>query len=564
MAGVYINKPLVGSGQITWTGIAVPGGTKLRVGLTTDANKASSAMDSFSYALEYSGGKYYIYEQGNGWTDDLFELGTYDVTTPAAITYDGVKINYILGTTIVRTKVIAENQTFYGKQLTSGLGVSFKLFRADPHTNNSWSNQSGVGLPASNATRNADGANMIPSPVTLDQASFINGGFPAGNPGAGGRVAARYHHGINTGANATIYWCAPGAIPCVPLERLFYRHAVYADASFSDTAKGGIEFYDIAGSLISTALMDESAIAGSATNGFFTEKGGSLLAPATAAFARPFARRELSTTGTFYIGEPYLGRSQPGAEISYSINGTPTESINANSDGIFTAGLLPKYLYFNLLKGNVDITTDSSVSWSFNTISGVNTATAGVVSSKYRISVNTLDSTSVFEAIATIAGVVVARFRTTLTKNLAAAPTGSSGSGGGTTATTTISGTSVNTTYSDMTGVMTCKAGATGKVDLSAPVEYLNSSASTSATGKGKWQWRVIGGVFADVSAETNGIASTRDSEGNVTPGGKTWTAQKTGLTDGVSYEFKFIGASTASARELSWYGVSNASAIGS
>jgi len=152
MSGQYINQPLLGAGQVQWRVIASPVGTTIRTGLATDANKASDAEANFAFAMEYRAGHLYIYEPGNGWTNNLLDLGVYAINIPLAIDYDGININYIANGTIVRTKTTAENQVFYGKSLSDGSGPAIDAFVAYAPTQDArWSGIIGNGRPADNA-----------------------------------------------------------------------------------------------------------------------------------------------------------------------------------------------------------------------------------------------------------------------------------------------------------------------------------------------------------------------------------------------------------------------------
>ena len=173
-SGSYINRPLLGSGQTSWNGKTVPATTKFRVGLTTNANKASNVYSSFSYALEYNGSNYFIYEPGNGWPSDLLDLGAYAINTPAVIAYDGVKIYYYLNGVAVRTVTVTENQTLYAKMLAEGIGVEVENWRDAPFSNNRWGSQSGAGIPDNNADVTGDNtaAAIIGQAATATSSDF--------------------------------------------------------------------------------------------------------------------------------------------------------------------------------------------------------------------------------------------------------------------------------------------------------------------------------------------------------------------------------------------------------
>jgi hypothetical protein len=83
-------------------------------------------------------------------------------------------------------------------------------------------------------------------------------------------------------------------------------------------------------------------------------------------------------------------------------------------------------------------------------------------------------------------------------------------------------------------------------VQCTAPIGFARSGASLGETGAfGKWQWRVVGGTYADITTE---VASTFDAitqhVDGVTEnddGSMSVTMTKTGLTNGTAYQFRFL-----------------------
>jgi hypothetical protein len=85
-------------------------------------------------------------------------------------------------------------------------------------------------------------------------------------------------------------------------------------------------------------------------------------------------------------------------------------------------------------------------------------------------------------------------------------------------------------------------------VNLTAPLDFTVSAASPGGGFglRGKWQWRAVGGSWADVAAEvseTTQAVLTDEGAGffAVDPGYIAVNQVRTGLTSGVDYEFQLL-----------------------
>lgn len=176
------------------------------------------------------------------------------------------------------------------------------------------------------ATRNEDGDNMIPNPISLDQASFANGAVMSIVPGATGRNADRYRAQL-FGANfSTAYWCFPLAITCVAGEVLYYRYTAKHDGTNVDAVRGGYTTYGADGNAINSYDVPDAVFAGTEPANTWQTRVGKITVPAGAAWIRPYIIRPAYTAGySFFVGEPYLGRGQPGATLG-APSGTPAGS----------------------------------------------------------------------------------------------------------------------------------------------------------------------------------------------------------------------------------------------
>jgi hypothetical protein len=148
-------------------------------------------------------------------------------------------------------------------------------------------------------------------------------------------------------------------------------------------------------------------------------------------------------------------------------------------------------------------------------------------------------------------------------RNRAAAPVNTGGGGGnpGTTGSGGVGASTTSTTYgsADSAG-FTCVAGTGGQVALSASlnVSLYSTGGVFSQVGYGKWQWRAVGGSWADVGSEfaSSGPATYDKFNG---PEDTTLDAivTKTGLTSGTTYEFRmtFRKGSGTSGQTMSFSG---------
>jgi phosphodiesterase/alkaline phosphatase D-like protein len=95
---------------------------------------------------------------------------------------------------------------------------------------------------------------------------------------------------------------------------------------------------------------------------------------------------------------------------------------------------------------------------------------------------------------------------------------------------------------------MQAVAGSGGQVACAATIYFKRTPGTVAGeTGAfGKWQWRIVGGTFADITTE---VASTTDAQTVVNVGDPTFNQRgsitvnmtKTGLTNGTTYEFRFL-----------------------
>lgn len=259
---------------------------------------------------------------------------------------------------------------------------------------------------------------------------------------------------------------------------------------------------------------------------------------------------------------------------SVVIDPFPDVVIYADSTGAVKTSLLPKDVGITASIGTSNVSTLGA--WSRTAVNGV-TCTIGANTGI--LNITGFSGAEVFVPISfTYAGVTrtgkVRIFRQDDPQTNTTGGAGGGSSTGGTTASTTTLGATTGTTYSAtaLSPVLQAKAGSNGKVDLSAIVDFRRTSTgSGTTTVAGKWQWRVVGGTFADVTAEVANEYGATTSGGGVSgepltqdPGRLNVPTSKTGLTNGTTYEFQFSWRRTGGINSEAAANTANMTAAGS
>lgn len=219
-------------------------------------------------------------------------------------------------------------------------------------------------------------------------------------------------------------------------------------------------------------------------------------------------------------------------EIPFNANGTPKTDE------------LPVDVAFKLLRGaSADVT--ASATWSIALTSG--SADVSIDSATGIVTIDDADTDA--EAIVNaLYGGIARKGTLQIKRQVDAAPTGGGGGGGGTVSSTGAISTTNSTSYGAAnTPTLTQTAPAGGTINLTAPLSFRRSGAGTSSAA-GKWQWRAIGGSWADVAAETASTVAAETEELvpgepglQKSPGSVSVSAAKTGLTSGTAYEFQLL-----------------------
>lgn len=181
------------------------------------------------------------------------------------------------------------------------LANALRLYSA---TRAEWDGVSGPGLPEDFATRNDDGANMLTSPLKLDQAELLNGAVFSGDP------AAPSVQLFTT--NALVRWCP--AVECRPNEELFLDYDLRSDGAGAETCNASYIYYDAAGAALGAVnLSDRTQTTLSAVAGIDATIRCKFTTPSTAFRIKPYLERPVATGQSFFARLPYLGRAERGS-----------------------------------------------------------------------------------------------------------------------------------------------------------------------------------------------------------------------------------------------------------
>lgn len=242
---------------------------------------------------------------------------------------------------------------------------------------------------------------------------------------------------------------------------------------------------------------------------------------------------------------------EPSATVDADILVDNPIIIYADSAGVPKAGEINKVVTAKLRRLGADIT--SGMTWGATLLTGTATFTiSGTGTATFTITGPNSAALSL-ESTIRLTGSKTGIERSTVVKVLRIddPPTNSGGGGGnpGTSASTTTLGNATSTAYgTGESAILKCKAGTAGQVACTWPLNYKRTPGTVDGvTGAlGKWQWRVVGGSFADITTEiaSGSNASTITNAGDPAvnlAGNLNVSMTKTGLTSGTDYEFKFL-----------------------
>lgn len=247
-----------------------------------------------------------------------------------------------------------------------------------------------------------------------------------------------------------------------------------------------------------------------------------------------------------YFDDVYMSDVEPNADVTLLVAGTKTVQIAFDYLNTVKSGQLPYDAAFTVKRlDGTDLTTSASWAGVLKSGTATFTPTVGSPNSTGVLNVTAMSSDAVIEMQATYGGKTV-KGSLTLVKNTDPPPVGGGGSGGsGTSASTGSISSSTSASYGAAnTSVLSVQAGSGGTVSCVFNDTFQRSSATGIGNCYGKWQWRVVGGVFADITTEIMSDGPSYKSgspDFEVTNGSASINMNKTGLTNGTTYEFQLL-----------------------
>lgn len=226
----------------------------------------------------------------------------------------------------------------------------------------------------------------------------------------------------------------------------------------------------------------------------------------------------------------------------------PPVTVAADYTGTVLAGQLPRNISATRLDGATDVTASSA--WSASLVSGSATFTIGAATGV--LNVTALGATSVVEVTSVYEG--ISRSRRVMIARSLQDPPPSSGStsayDSSITETTSASYGSANA------GPLTITCGASGEVDLSAPLETTTLETTGAYHAYGKWRVSPAGaGTWTDVGTEIkSSVAASNSSNGTITV-----NQTATGLTASSSYDFQLLLRNDSGTSTLYYAGTATA-----
>lgn len=422
-----------------------------------------------------------------------------------------------------------------------------------------WADIDGDGKPDSYAT-SAD--NMIANSdlvVNSDQWLFAGAATLTRTTGGAGDPSTGLFNFAIGNPEADVYANNGTRIPILGATKLYLSGLVRRLTGNTAGVLGiGVDWYTAANVYISSVYHDVTPATTNVWTAFLKE----LTPVANAARVNIYFYSTNVAGAAIQVGTPRLAKTEPAADVTLLVSGDKTVQVAFDYLGVVKSGQLPLDVNFKLTASNSsDVTTSASWAGVLKSGTATFTPTVGSPNTTGTLNVTAMSSDAVIEMQATYGGKTRVG-SATLVKNQDAPPVGG-GAGGSSDSDSVISSTSLSTHIDALAAPLVVVAGAAGQVACGFNDDF--HRVTTGNVGAyGKWRWRVVAGSYADVATE---IASTVNAVKTGAPepsdegGVLSVTQTKTGLTNGVTYEF-MLQLRGASAVSINHYGT--ASAVGS
>ena len=511
------------------------------------------------YTLSYTQDtEVYVIEFGVG----VLNVGYFNVPPKLDIEYDGRTIRYYVNTNLVWTTVIAAGLTMYGCIFGYHRRSGFTEVTVSNATLKDFNAVTGPLKPDNNATVGAIvGGNLRLTDQSIPTQSQIvtSQGTAAGIVGQGSFATV---NSVSYGSGFLTGFGAMAARTKVSLgDGFVFRN---------DGTTGLTDALAVTSLGVSSGFTGQGALAVLASVAYgsaYVTGFGQMAARTKVSLGDGFVFRADGTTGlTDAIAVTSLGtaaaivgqaatatssdfavmtggtKPENNADVTLLVTGSKSVNVAFDYGGVAKTGSLPIDVNFKLASAaGTDVTTSASWVAVLKSGSATFTPTVGVPNTSGVLNVSVLSADAVIEMQATYSGKVRSGSATFSKVNDPPPVTGSSG--GTSSSTSTVSSTTVSTYGAANTSILTGIAGSGGQIACTFPDAFKRGSVG-SGSCHGKWQWRVIGGTFADITTE---IASTLNANKQGLPdpindpGNLSVAMTKTGLTNGTSYEFQLL-----------------------
>lgn len=590
----FSNEAQKGSAVITWKMT----GPHVMVGLHT-VGSTDINYGGFYASFYRTGTSVFGYESGNGTA--ALATGV-DDNTDYRISYDGTKIEYYVNNSLVRTvnSVPAGLSFQAGVAIYHPNGSIASNIQFGAYTDNAWASIAGSGKPADNATVGAQlGTNLRKEDASLIGGADIYNARTEGNMMTLPSVGGGQHYPGSASIPGYVKIRLPSG-PDNTMLRFTVGIYEYNDQSSVKYDVGGHLYGTYWINIFATAVGKATSVRpvsfGKDEAGYFCvwigTVGGNWLYPGvtisnfqahysnfaesqwkagwqitvtTTAIANLTTTIAMPTAGDALVGintrdasgnllsdvnlrneaqrfdYVVAGYGKPEANADVTATAVPfldcasSVSFAAFHTGVLKDGQAPRNIIAKRYKGSTDVS--ASTTWSVGSPVGC----AASISSTGVVTVTAVTTTGYINVTSARSGEANIVHRVSILKNVDAVPQGGTGSGGsGTTATDNSIDPVISSSYGAANGgPMTVTAGSNGTATLTAGIEFTEPTSGGSTTlVYGKWQWRTVGGSWADVAAE---VLSEQPAIRNEQPGYISVNTSKTGLTNGTAYEFQLL-----------------------
>lgn len=399
------------------------------------------------------------------------------------------------------------------------------------------------------------GGNFIADPIFGEGWVYSNAGY---SPGLSGGNLYDRHRAVFLGEG--IIWFVGSGFP--ELERAavtvgetyYFSGWFFRAASATGHITARVELYDATGANIGVEDIPGTSTVGMATNAW-TRLLGQWTCPAGVAYVRPLVGNNTGgNTSTIFVGLPYFGRHQPGADVTadaqITFTAPPPFQIQADSAGITTTDLSTQTRSITLLRGGVAQTSGVTVGTpTGNPSAAITIASATVSGGIVTVTLATANASGSV-TIPIIFGGVTSPVTIPVNRTIAPPPSGGSGD----TLFNDGSWANINTTtYTQVTD-----SGATVRSTTGGQLSFGFSAQYNGGNVQCKAQYSLNGTTWSDVArTETTGTGAIT-VPGEEEPGSISRAlVTQSSLAASTLYFVRLVARRTGGTGTISWIGPS-------